>query len=144
MKPYPTPLAGLTALAGLSALALSLACSGTTDKTAAALPWPEPPTSVGYAARTGQVLPAAVASATGVTDSANATSGGSFTLTYPTGGTAPSIVLDYGRIVGGNPQFQVVSATGAPRWLQTFRNARATPSLPRVISTGLPHISIAL
>jgi hypothetical protein len=36
------------------------------------------------------------------------------TLTYPAGGTQPSVVLDYGQDVGGVPRLRIRSTTGAP------------------------------
>jgi hypothetical protein len=39
-------------------------------------------------------------------------SGGQTTLTYPVGGTAPSLILDYGKDVGGYPTFDVAATSG--------------------------------
>jgi hypothetical protein len=50
---------------------------------------------------------------------------GATTLTYPPGGTAPSIVLDYGKDVGGLPRFNVQASSGAPlraTYAETRRN----------------------
>ncbi|WP_297617895.1 alpha-L-rhamnosidase C-terminal domain-containing protein [Nocardia sp.] len=41
-------------------------------------------------------------------------SAGPATLTMTVGGPAPVVLLDYGREVGGVPQFDVIAATGAP------------------------------
>jgi len=103
-------LAGV--LAGFGAApAASAASSGT--------PWPssadweqydETPTSA-------QVCPTAVHSTAGsVTGAATLLCGGSAdaTLTYASGGTAPTIVYDYGKDVGGVPYFYVSSESGSP------------------------------
>src|SRR4051812_11150595 len=37
------------------------------------------------------------------------------TLTMVQGGTAPMVILDYGRDVGGLPAFEVSSVSGTPR-----------------------------
>lgn len=103
-----------------------LACGGSGGGSAAsdsAGPWPTPPTSVAYASKYGTLRPAKVVSSTGVTNPENAKTGESITLTYPAGGTAPSIVLDYGQIVGGYPQFQVTALEGAPTLNTTFTEA---------------------
>nr|WP_320133028.1 alpha-L-rhamnosidase C-terminal domain-containing protein [uncultured Holophaga sp.] len=115
----------LFATAALGSLTLLLACGGSTTSATreSSGPWPAAPSQVTYAAPYGTLLPAAVTSATGTTSPQSATAGEAFTLSYPSGGTAPSIVLDYGKLVGGYPQFQVVSVTGAPTLKTTFSEA---------------------
>ncbi len=44
---------------------------------------------------------------------AHAPSGKATTLTYPSGGPPPSLVLDYGRDVGGLPMFDIKATSGA-------------------------------
>jgi hypothetical protein len=60
------------------------------------------------------VLPSSVIDVVGgVTDPEGLTgAGGTTTLTYEVGGKAPSLVLDYGRDVGGFPTFTVTSTSG--------------------------------
>jgi hypothetical protein len=45
---------------------------------------------------------------------ASPSSGQGTTLTYSLGAPAPSLILDYGRDVGGLPEFDVASTSGAP------------------------------
>lgn len=52
---------------------------------------------------------------------------GAATLTMVQGGTTPMIILDYGRDIGGNPVFDVVSVTG-------------TPTLRAIYSEGQPYL----
>ena len=49
---------------------------------------------------------------------------GDTTLTYPSGGTEPVLVLDYGNEVGGYVHFTVQSVSGSP----TLRSIRTTAS----------------
>ncbi|MBP1625810.1 MAG: alpha-L-rhamnosidase [Holophagaceae bacterium] len=123
----------LAALAGAGALALLTACGGSSSGTASVevtAPWPAAPTTVEYASRYGTLLPAKVLSSSGVTTPGNATTGDTIILTFPEGGTAPSIVLDYGKLVGGYPQFEVDSVIGDATLKSTF-----SESLPYV-NTG--------
>jgi len=111
----------LAPLAVLGALTFMLACGGSSSSpVAVTTPWPTPPTTVAYASPYGTLLPAKVLSSTGITSPSSATSGASFTLSYPEGGTAPSIVLDYGKLVGGYPQFQVESVIGSSATLKSI------------------------
>ena len=70
------------------------------------------------------MTPVAVVSTSGnVTNAAALTSGGSGSakLTMASGGTAPVIILDYGKDVGGFPYFTVIGGErkpGAARRLQ--------------------------
>jgi alpha-L-rhamnosidase len=64
------------------------------------------------------LLPLTVVSTTGNVQNADALvagHGGVATLTMAAGGTAPMIILDYGRDVGGLPVFEVISVSGTPK-----------------------------
>ena len=103
-------LAGLLACLG-SAPAASAASSGT--------PWPASPSWQAYdeTPTSAQVCPTAVHSTSGTVSGASTLlCGGSAdaTLTYASGGTAPTIVYDYGKEVGGVPYFYVSSESGSP------------------------------
>ena len=87
--------------------------------TASSTPWPANPDWQNYVQipSSATVCPTAVASTSGaVTGAQNLVCGasGATTLTLTAGGTAPTIVLDYGRDVGGVPFFTVSSVSGAP------------------------------
>ena len=82
-------------------------------------PWPSSPDWQAYdqAPAGTTVCPTAVTSTAGsVSGASNLLCGGSggATLTRASGGAAPTIVLDYGKDVGGVPFFDVTSATGSP------------------------------
>ena len=103
-------LAGLLACLG-AAPAASAASSGT--------PWPASPSWQAYdeTPTSAQVCPTAVYSTSGsVSGASTLLCGGSAdaTLTYVSGGTAPTIVYDYGKEVGGVPYFYVSSESGSP------------------------------
>ena len=103
-------LAGVLAAFG-AAPAASAASSGA--------PWPSSPNWQQYdeTPTSAQVCPTAVHSTSGtVTGAATLLCGGSAdaTLTYVSGGTAPTIVYDYGKEVGGVPYFYVSSESGSP------------------------------
>lgn len=74
------------------------------------------------------VRPVRVIAVTGeVTDPqalANPSSGQTTTLTHAPGGTAPSLILDYGKDVGGFPEFDVESGVGQIQtsYSETLRN----------------------
>lgn len=86
-----------------------------------ALPWPTNPSwwqQYVQAPATRDVHPIAVVSTSGnVTNATGLTVSGSgtTTLTYSGSGTAPTILLDYGKDVGGLPEFMVTATTGAPK-----------------------------
>jgi alpha-L-rhamnosidase len=106
----PGLLAGLLACLG-AAPAASAASSGT--------PWPASPNWQAYdeTPASAQVCPTAVYSTSGTVSGASTLlCGGSAdaTLTYVSGGTAPTIVYDYGKEVGGVPYFYVSSESGSP------------------------------
>lgn len=66
---------------------------------------------------TDDVRPKAVVATTGnVTGAANLLQGGTggATLTFPPGGTSPSILLDFGQDVAGVPTVNVTAASGSP------------------------------
>ena len=102
--------AGLVAVF-LTAPAATAASSGS--------PWPSSPNWQSYdeTPTSSPVCPTAIVSSSGnVSGAAGLTCGGSggATLTMTSGGSEPSIVLDYGKLVGGVPYFNVSSATGSP------------------------------
>ncbi len=82
-------------------------------------PWPSAPDWQSYdeTPTAAMVCPIAVNSTSGTVSGASSLlcggSGGA-TLTMASGGAAPSIVLDYGRNVGGIPYFGVASESGSP------------------------------
>lgn len=84
---------------------------------------------------TRDLSPTGVVSTTGdVTNAAALTTADdqdTITLTYPEGGQAPVVVLDYGKNVGGTTLFEVVSATGLP----TLRSAYSE-TLGNLTETG--------
>jgi len=111
---------GAAACAGL--LAVFVAAPGASAATAAAAsgtPWPASPNWQAYdeSPTSSSVCPTAVTSTAGtVSGAANllCTGSGGTTLTLTSGGTTPTIVLDYGKNVGGVPYFDVSSASGSP------------------------------
>lgn len=98
---------------------------------AQAAPWPANPNWQSYVeAPSSRIFyPVAIAGTTGdVTDAAALTSpnsGGSVTLTYAPGGTAPTITLDYGRDTGGLPQFDVADVSGPVELDAAYSETRA-------------------
>ncbi|MGD0706381.1 MAG: alpha-L-rhamnosidase C-terminal domain-containing protein [Trebonia sp.] len=99
-------------LAGIGAAPGASAAASTT-------PWPSSPNWQAYdeTPTSAQVCPTAVHSTSGTVSGASTLlCGGSAdaTLTYVSGGTAPTIVYDYGREVGGVPYFYVSSESGSP------------------------------
>ncbi|HEY3871068.1 MAG TPA: alpha-L-rhamnosidase C-terminal domain-containing protein [Actinocrinis sp.] len=82
-------------------------------------PWPSSPDWQAYnqAPAGTTVCPTAVSSTAGsVSGASDLLCGGSggATLTLASGGATPTIVLDYGKDVGGIPFFDVASASGSP------------------------------
>ena len=105
-------LVAATGIAVLPAANVSAATAGT--------PWPSAPDRQTYnqAPASANVCPVAVVSTSGpVTGAANLLCGGTggTTLTRSAGGATPTVVLDYGRNVGGIPFFTVTSASGSPQ-----------------------------
>ena len=85
----------------------------------AGTPWPSAPDWQSYVRTpsSATVCPTAVVSTSGtVTGAQNLVCGGSggTTLTLAPGGAAPTVVLDYGRNVGGVPYFTASAESGAP------------------------------
>ena len=84
-----------------------------------ATPWPSAPDWQRYveAPSSATICPAAIVSTSGTVSGAqNLVCGGSgsATLTMTSGGATPTIVLDYGREVGGVPYFGVSAESGSP------------------------------
>jgi len=84
------------------------------------LPWPSNPDWQQYvqAPTSRDVSPVAILSTAGSVTNATALtqpgSGQTTTLSWSGSGTAPAIVLDYGKEVGGLPQFTVSAESGSP------------------------------
>lgn len=77
--------------------------------------WPEVTAARDYLAASGLVLPVALTRSRGaVSGAASLASGGSCTLTAGADASATQVVLDYGRVVGGVPQFEVLAFSGSP------------------------------
>lgn len=93
----------------------SAAAAASTDST----PWPTTTAWQSYdlTPTSANVCPTAVTSTSGTVSGASGLlcggSGGA-TLTMVSGGATPTIVLDYGRNVGGVPYFNVSAASGSP------------------------------
>jgi alpha-L-rhamnosidase len=107
-------LAGLLVAFGAApgiAHGASAAASGT--------PWPSSPNWQSYdeTPTSAQVCPTAVTSTSGTVSGASTLlcgGSGDATLTMVSGGTAPVIVFNYGKEVGGVPYFYVSSESGSP------------------------------
>jgi alpha-L-rhamnosidase len=100
-------------------LAFSSAAAGTATAAASSTPWPSAPNWQSYAEApsSAAVCPTAITSTSGtVTGAQNLVCGGSggATLTLTSGGATPTIVLDYGKDVGGLPYFNVSAESGSP------------------------------
>ena len=92
-------------------------------------PWPSAPDWQKYVEtpENANVCPAAVVTTSGaVTGAQNLVCGGSggATLSLVAGGQTPTVVLDYGREVGGLPYFDVASATGSPKLQAGYSESR--------------------
>ncbi|MBR8040250.1 hypothetical protein KDW85_17720 [Burkholderia cenocepacia] len=71
------------------------------------------------------IRPVRVVSTAGNVANADAlTTGGSTTLTMASGGPSPTVTLDYGRVVGGLPVFQVSSVSGRPALQAVYAEAQ--------------------
>ena len=71
-------------------------------------------------------LPVKVVSTTGNVTNAQALvsgRGGYTTLTMENGGIAPMVILDYGRVVGGLPVFEVSAVSGTPKLQAIYSEA---------------------
>ncbi|WP_167058594.1 alpha-L-rhamnosidase C-terminal domain-containing protein [Burkholderia sp. Ax-1719] len=118
------------------ALALA-ACGGTLGGADSATPWPASVSAASYLPDTGSVHPVKVVSVSGSVTGADALlTGGALTLKYVAGGTAPTVVLDYGHEVGGLPTFGVAAQSGEPTLSATFSESRTTATTGDV-SAGL-------
>ena len=112
------------AVAGAALLVTGLAGTGTAAATASPQPWPANPGWQRYveAPAGTEVYPVRVVSTSGDVTGAGAllNHGGTATttITRAPGAAAPSIVLDYGKDIGGIPEFGVQAETGQPT-LQT-------------------------
>lgn len=105
-------------------LALAAACAFSLPAHPAAAatsgtPWPTSPAWQSYVETptSSAVCPTAVVSTAGaVSGAANLLCGGSggATLTLASGGTTPTILLDYGKEIGGEPYFTVSAESGSP------------------------------
>lgn len=69
---------------------------------------------------------------------------GPTTLTMAAGGPAPSVLLDYGKDVGGLPYFDITAASGAPTLRAGYSEAQefASPTGDEQTTTWLPHRGI--
>lgn len=94
------------------------------------------------------VQPVRVVSATGSVSNPQTLTTGHGTaavLTFVPGGPTPKVVLDYGREVGGTPQFNVTSVSGAPAIRAAFSETLANLSaggdgtITTNAGTGDPH-----
>jgi alpha-L-rhamnosidase len=115
-------------------LAVFVTAPGASAATSGA-PWPSSPTWQQYdeTPTSSAVCPTAVVSTSGnVSGASGLVCGGSggATLTLASGGSDPTIVLDYGKLVGGVPYFDVSSASGSPTlqsgYSQNEQNVSAT------------------
>ncbi|MEV8537526.1 alpha-L-rhamnosidase C-terminal domain-containing protein [Streptomyces sp. NPDC051572] len=115
----------LVALAGAAALLLwclpqAAQAAQAASAAGSAAPWPSAPDwqSSVEAPSGATVCPTAVTSTSGsVSGAANLVCGGSggATLTLVAGGATPTVVLDYGKDVGGLPYFTVSAESGSPQ-----------------------------
>jgi alpha-L-rhamnosidase len=110
----------LGSLAAVAALVVALPATSASAATAASTPWPSAPDWQSYVETpsSATVCPTAVSSTSGsVTGAQNLVCGGSggATLSLASGGQTPTIVLDYGKDVGGLPFFTVSAETGSPK-----------------------------
>ena len=115
---------GLCACAAALSLAAFPAAAHAQDSAsrpthAGSTPWPANPDWQQYVEgpSTPNVTPVAVTRTTGDdTTAAALVAGGTggATLTMTSGGTAPAIVLDYGKDIGGFPYFNVTAESGSP------------------------------
>ena len=90
-----------------------------TAAAASTTPWPSSPDWQSYVETpsSSTVCPVAIEATSGtVTGAQNLVCGGSggATLTLTSGGATPTIVLDYGKEVGGLPYFDVSAESGSP------------------------------
>lgn len=102
-----------------SASASSPSAAPASAAAAGSTPWPTAPDWQSYVQTpaSATLCPTSVVSTSGTVDGAQnlvCGGGGTATLSLASGGATPSIVLDYGRNVGGVPYFDVRSESGSP------------------------------
>jgi alpha-L-rhamnosidase len=107
------------AAVALAGLLVAFGIAPGASAAASTTPWPASPNWQSYdeTPTSAQVCPTAVRSTAGTVSGASTLlCGGSAdaTLTMVSGGTAPVIVYDYGKEVGGTPYFYVSSESGSP------------------------------
>jgi alpha-L-rhamnosidase len=113
----------------IAAFAVSPAASAATGHVHAdTAPWPSSPSwqSLDETAASSSVCPVAITSTSGnVSGAGNLVCGGSggATLALASGGSTPTIVLDYGKNVGGIPYFDVSSASGSATMQASYSEA---------------------
>lgn len=138
-----TPSAGLAAALAGAALTLA-ACGGASSSLSGdssggtnGAPWPASVSAAQYLPDTGDLRPVKVVSVFGsVTGAESLLSGGALTLKYVAGGTPPTVVLDYGREVGGLPGFGITAQSGEPTLSATFSES-FTHAASGDVSAGL-------
>jgi alpha-L-rhamnosidase len=114
-----TPRAGAAAVA-LAGLLVAFGVAPGASAAASTTPWPAAPNWQSYdeTPTTAPVCPTAVKSTSGTVSGASTLlcgGSGAATLTMVSGGTAPVIVFDYGKEVGGTPYFDITSESGSPK-----------------------------
>ncbi|MBN3854068.1 hypothetical protein G3N59_11820 [Paraburkholderia sp. Ac-20340] len=135
-SPRTTPLLAAIAAACAAACAVA-ACGGGLAGASSATPWPATVNAASYLPEAGNLRPVKVVSVSGsVTGADSLLSGGALTLKYVAGGTAPTVVLDYGQEVGGLPTFGIAAQSGQPTLSATFSESRTTATTGDV-SAGL-------
>ncbi|HTJ66163.1 MAG TPA: alpha-L-rhamnosidase C-terminal domain-containing protein [Actinospica sp.] len=132
------PRRGTIALLAAALLAVPLTLtvpSASAAASSASTPWPASPSwqSLDETPTSSAVCPVAVVSTSGtVSGAGNLVCGGSggATLTLASGGATPTVVLDYGKEVGGIPTFTVTAESGSPTlragYSESERNVSAT------------------
>jgi alpha-L-rhamnosidase len=112
--------AAAVALAGLLvSLGVGVGAAPGAEAAASGTPWPASPNWQSYdeTPTSAQVCPTAVTRTGGTVSGASTLlcgGSGAATLTMVSGGTAPVIVFDYGKEVGGTPYFDITSESGSP------------------------------
>lgn len=114
----------------LGAFLAAAPASAATPAATSATPWPASPSwqSLDETPASANVCPVAVVSTSGSVSGASGLlcggSGGA-TLTLASGGTTPTLVLDYGKNVGGVPYFDVSARSGSPTMRATYSESKA-------------------
>jgi alpha-L-rhamnosidase len=115
----------LVLAASALAAATALTGAGPARALSSGTPWPSSPDWQSYVETpsSSTVCPVAIVSTAGtVTGAQNLVCGGSggATLSLASGGTTPSIILDYGQETGGVPFFDVSSESGSPDMIAAY------------------------